>query len=214
MMFHITSSSYHHYAYYACTMSTMPVLCLLCLYYVYYACTMSTIPVLCLLFYTMPTIPVLCLLCLYYAYYSCTMPTIPVLCLFITTEIQVHVNIFMDFSTLVFFLYSLLLANKNEDVIVSGEATEQNSIKALQPRSTHCRLCVSSMSNGVVLKIQRKAFLTSFSKDTTGQRPKLPLNLKPNDFTSTTLCYHLVCHLIFCWLGACFFILNMLRVST
>ena len=29
-----------HYAYYSCTMLTMPVLCLLCLYYTYYACTM------------------------------------------------------------------------------------------------------------------------------------------------------------------------------
>ena len=67
--------------YYACTMPTMPVLCLLCLYYAYYACTMPTMPVLCLLclyyaYYacTMPTMPVLCLLCLYYAYYACTMP--------------------------------------------------------------------------------------------------------------------------------------------
>ena len=51
--------------YYACTMSTISVLCLLCLYYVYYACTM-------------PTMIVLCLLCLYYAYYTCTMPTMPI----------------------------------------------------------------------------------------------------------------------------------------
>ena len=41
--------------YYACTMSTISVLCLLCLYYVYYACTMPTMIVLCLL----------CLLCLF-----------------------------------------------------------------------------------------------------------------------------------------------------
>ena len=38
-----------HLSYYACTMPTMPVLCLLCLYYAYYACTMPTMPVLCLL---------------------------------------------------------------------------------------------------------------------------------------------------------------------
>ena len=29
-----------HLSYYACTMPTIPVLCLLCLYYAYYACTM------------------------------------------------------------------------------------------------------------------------------------------------------------------------------
>ena len=70
-------------------MPTLPVLCLL---YLYYACTMPTMPVLCLYYAyyacTMPTMPVLCLLCLYYAYYACTMPTMPVLCLlclFITT---------------------------------------------------------------------------------------------------------------------------------
>ena len=49
-------------------MPTMPVLCLLWLYYAYYACTITT----------MPTIPVLCL---YYAYHACTMSTMLVLCL-------------------------------------------------------------------------------------------------------------------------------------
>ena len=79
--------------YYACTRSTMPVLCLLSLYYVCYACTMSTLPQLCL--YNaciMSTMPVLCLyyryvyyactmlvLSLYYVYYACTMSTISVL---------------------------------------------------------------------------------------------------------------------------------------
>ena len=62
MRIHIKSSSYHHYAYYV---STMPVLCLLCL--------------------TMPAMPVLCLLCQCCAYYFCTMPTMSVRCLFITT---------------------------------------------------------------------------------------------------------------------------------
>ena len=42
----------------------------------YYACTMPTMPVLCL--YYASTMPVLCLLCLYYAYYACTMPTMPI----------------------------------------------------------------------------------------------------------------------------------------
>ena len=76
-----------YYVYYACTMSTISVLCPLCLqslYYACYACTMSTMPVLCLLclYYdcTMSTMLVLCLLCLYYVYYVC----IYVLCLFIT----------------------------------------------------------------------------------------------------------------------------------
>ena len=45
MRFHIKSSSYYHYAYYTCTMPTIPVLCL---YYAYYACTMPTMPALCL----------------------------------------------------------------------------------------------------------------------------------------------------------------------
>ena len=72
-------SLYWYYAYYACampelclyyasTMPTMPVLCLLCLYY---ACTMPTMPVLCLLC-------TICLYYLYYAYYACTMPTMPI----------------------------------------------------------------------------------------------------------------------------------------
>ena len=62
---------YGHYAYYDCTMSTIPVPCLLCLqcqYYAYYDCAMPTIPVPCLL--------CLCYVC--YAYNACTMPTMRV----------------------------------------------------------------------------------------------------------------------------------------
>ena len=48
MRFHIKRSSYHHYAYcahYACTMSTMPTMLVLCLLCLYYACTMLTMPI-------------------------------------------------------------------------------------------------------------------------------------------------------------------------
>ena len=80
-----------YYAYYACTMPTTSVLCLLFLCYAYYVCTMPTMPILCLIYLyyayyanyacTMLIMPVLCLLYLHYAYYVCTMCTIPVLCL-------------------------------------------------------------------------------------------------------------------------------------
>ena len=55
----------------------MSTIFVLCLYYVYYACTKTTMPVLCLYYaFTMPV------LYLYYVYYACTC----VLCLFATTD--------------------------------------------------------------------------------------------------------------------------------
>ena len=120
-----------HLSYFACTMPTIPVLCLLCLYYAYYACTMPTMPVLYLLclyyaYYacTMPTMPVLCLLCLYYAYYACTMLTMPVLCLlclFITTGCSIIRTNYLSEPPLV------LISSDNRCSTVLAKTTLGNS---------------------------------------------------------------------------------------
>ena len=55
MRFHIKSFGYHHYA---CSMPTMPVLCL----YYRYAYNVCTMPI--YKYRAVPTTPVLCLLCL------------------------------------------------------------------------------------------------------------------------------------------------------